>query len=191
MELQTPKGRKRKYAEYDELLNSIKGQTLNRPRYIRGIGIRAGERGITAWLKIRLPHGAVYQCKSYKAGSYLEIKAGKLVSFTWEQLEDLFRLYPVITLSRAWDGLRDKTGIKDIRIHDLRATCATYAASAGVPPKTLAALMGWSSLKMLEKYYVGVVESDTVQATVKIENAYQTSQEGQVTSTTFLTMMYN
>jgi len=33
-ELQKPKGRKRKYAEYEKLLGALKGQTPNRPVYI-------------------------------------------------------------------------------------------------------------------------------------------------------------
>ena len=90
---QQPKGRKRIYAEYEELLESLKGKVTDRPAYRGGIGISSGVRGATAWLKIRLPHGAVYRGRSYKAKGYLEIKAGRLDSFTWEQLEDLFRLY--------------------------------------------------------------------------------------------------
>lgn len=75
-ELQKPKGRKRKYAEYDELLNSLKGVTQDRPIYINGIGLCTGKRGATAWLKIRLRHGGVYKGRSFKVGQCLELRLG-------------------------------------------------------------------------------------------------------------------
>jgi integrase len=82
-----PKGRKRKYAEYEELLESLPKVMSKRPKYVKGIGVFRGARGETAWIKISLPHGAVYNSKSYKAGSSLEIKLGNLSSWSWQQLE--------------------------------------------------------------------------------------------------------
>jgi len=385
------RGRKRKYSEYEELLLSVKGKTLSRPVYKNGIGLLSGKRGITVYIKIRIPHGMVYKGKSIKPNKYIEMKVGNISSFTWEQVDDLFRFYQgkadrneafeeketptfseyietylarsnmvpmgiintrlsveknlrptfgakylkditpqdidlwqskllttkkpssvlrekvilkatlnmavsdgliehnpcdrsrsfkvperrprfmtrseiatflktateikdwlpdfimwalnsgmrrgeilslewkniiqkpngnhfvefrsgktqkirtvpctqemtfilerqlkrvgstaknvfpysLITLNRAWKSLRDQTGIDDIRIHDLRVTFASYGASAGIPPKTLATLMGHSSLKMIEKHYVGVSEADTILATSSIQKLFLTTK---------------
>jgi integrase len=83
--------------------------------------------------------------------------------------------YPIITLARAWKTLRDQTGIKDVRIHDLRVAFGSYGASAGVPLKTLASMMGHSTLRMLEKHYVGVSESDSVLASNTIQKSFETT----------------
>ena len=83
-----PKGRPKKYAEYDQLVASLPTVMTKRPKYIRGIGVFRGKRDETAWIKIRLPHGGTYGGKRYDAGSSLEIKLGNLSSFSWKQLEE-------------------------------------------------------------------------------------------------------
>jgi integrase len=83
-----PKGRKRKYAEYDELLQSLPKVMTKRPKYLNGIGIFRGARGDTAWLKVNLPHGSNYKGKSYRPGSSVEIKVGNLASWPWQELEE-------------------------------------------------------------------------------------------------------
>lgn len=88
---QAPKGRPRKFSEYDELLKSLPRPMTKRPKYIKGIGVFRGSRGDTAWIKVRLPHGATYQGRSYQAGASLEIKLGMLASWSWEQLDDKHR----------------------------------------------------------------------------------------------------
>lgn len=80
------RGRRSRYAEYDEFLSAIERPSGKRPRYLNGIGVFRGARGDTAWVKIGLPKGAVWQGKQYAAGSPLEIKLGRLTSFTWEQM---------------------------------------------------------------------------------------------------------
>jgi len=57
-----------------------------RPKYLKGIGVFRGARGDTAWIKLRLPHGAHYNGKPHAPGSSLEIKLGYLASWPWEQL---------------------------------------------------------------------------------------------------------
>ncbi len=82
-----PRGRKKKYAEYDDLLASLPKVMTKRPKYIRGIGVFRGSTGETAWVKINLRHGGEYKGKSYKPGHSLEIKLGSLSSWSWEQLD--------------------------------------------------------------------------------------------------------
>jgi hypothetical protein len=76
-------GRPSKYAEYDELLASLPKAMEKRPKYVRGIGLFRGSRGITAWLKIRLPHGGTLKRKTYAPGAYAEIKVGNFASWDW------------------------------------------------------------------------------------------------------------
>jgi hypothetical protein len=57
-------GRPSKYAEYEELLASLPKAMEKRPKYVRGIGLFHGSRGITAWLKIRLPNGGKLKKKT-------------------------------------------------------------------------------------------------------------------------------
>jgi hypothetical protein len=81
------RGRPRRYAGYEKLYASLPNVMSKRPRYLNGVGIFRGQRGDTAWAKIRLPHGSTSGGKSYDPGASLEIKLGALSSFTWEQLE--------------------------------------------------------------------------------------------------------
>jgi integrase len=62
-----------------------------RPKYVNGIGVFRGSRGITAWLKIRFPNGAAFRGKSYPPSSSVEIKVGNLSSWTWDQLTEKHR----------------------------------------------------------------------------------------------------
>ena len=86
-----PRGRKRKYAEYEELLQSLPKVMTKRPKYVNAVGVFRGSRGETAWVKISLPHGGIFKGKNYQPGSSLEIKLGSLSSWTWQQLEDKHR----------------------------------------------------------------------------------------------------
>lgn len=80
------RGRPPKYAEYDELVASLPDVMAKRPKYVRGIGVFRGSRGMTAWLKVRLPNGGVLKGKSYPPDASVEIKVGSLASWTWETL---------------------------------------------------------------------------------------------------------
>jgi len=86
-----PRGRKRKYAEYEELLQGLPKVMTKRPKYLNAVGIFRGSRGDTAWVKISLPHGGIFKGKDYGPGSSLEIKLGSLSSWSWAQLEEKHR----------------------------------------------------------------------------------------------------
>jgi hypothetical protein len=91
--IKRPVARKRKHSEYEELLASVSSEITKRPKYVKGIGVLHGKRGITAWLKIKMTREGRYKGQIYPAGSYLEMKLGLLPSFTWEQLEDAQRAF--------------------------------------------------------------------------------------------------
>lgn len=82
------RGRPKKFAEYEDILRAHPaGSMKKRPVYVNGVGVFRGSRGDTAWVKITLPHGGVFKGKSYSSGASLEIKLGKLSSYTWDELE--------------------------------------------------------------------------------------------------------
>ncbi len=75
-------GRPKKYAEYDQLIADMphgkKRPKFSRPKYIRGIGIYNGAKGMTAYIKIRMTRGGSYRGKLYAVGESLEIKMGHM-----------------------------------------------------------------------------------------------------------------
>jgi len=83
------RGRPRRYAEYEALLASLATIESKRPKYVKGIGLFRGARGVTAFVKIRLRHGGTFKGRAIAAGRSVEIKVGNKNSFTWEQLEAL------------------------------------------------------------------------------------------------------
>jgi integrase len=88
----TPRrGRPPKYAEFDELVANLPQVMEKRPKYVRGIGVFRGSRGLTAWLKIRLPNGGTMKGKSYAPNASVEIKLGNLTSWNWESLIEKHR----------------------------------------------------------------------------------------------------
>jgi integrase len=89
--LATRRGRPSRFAEYDQLVASLPAVMDKRPKYLNGIGVFRGSRGVTAWLKIRLPHGGVLKGKSYPPDASVEIKLGSLESWDWEALVQKFR----------------------------------------------------------------------------------------------------
>jgi integrase len=87
--MQAPRrGRPSKFAEYEQLVASLPNVMEKRPKYLNGIGLFRGTRGLTAWLKIRLAHGGTLKGRTYPPNASVEIKVGSLESWTWEQLTE-------------------------------------------------------------------------------------------------------
>ncbi len=57
-----------------------------------------------------------------------------------------------IALRRAWDKARKELGLPTLRMHDLRVTFARQLHEAGVPLKTIQALLGHSTPEMTLRY---------------------------------------
>ncbi len=55
-------------------------------------------------------------------------------------------------LRKAWDEIRELTGVPHIRWHDLRHTYAAYCAMAGMPLTTLRQRLGVGSLGLVQRY---------------------------------------
>jgi integrase len=82
-----PKGRPRRFAEHDQWLQSLEQPMGKRPKYLDGIGVYLGSNSSTIWIKILVPKGALYKGRSYTPGKSIEIKLGKLSSWSWQKAE--------------------------------------------------------------------------------------------------------
>lgn len=65
------------------------------------------------------------------------------------------RLFPVsmTTLKRSLAALWKATGLKDVRLHDLRRTHATILIQKNIDPRTVAGRLGHSGTSMLARHY--------------------------------------
>ncbi|WBX85578.1 tyrosine-type recombinase/integrase [Sphingosinicella microcystinivorans] len=72
-----------------------------------------------------------------------------------DRVEGDNRLFPVslTTLKRSLTGLWRATGLRDIRLHDLRRTHATLLLQRNIDPRTVAGRLGHSGTAMLAKHY--------------------------------------
>lgn len=72
-----------------------------------------------------------------------------------ERLEGDERLFPVslTTLKRSLTALWRRTGLQDVRLHDLRRTHATILIQRNIDPRTVAGRLGHSGTAMLAKHY--------------------------------------
>lgn len=52
----------------------------------------------------------------------------------------------------AWKDLLSKAGVRDARLHDARHTAATLLLVAGIHPRTVLGVLGWSQPLMLMRY---------------------------------------
>jgi integrase len=86
-EVNSKRGRPRKYRKFDELYESY-ALDKRRPIYCEGIGVRRGKRGDTIWVKVQLPHGGSWNGKTYRPGHAAEIKLGRKSSVTWQDAID-------------------------------------------------------------------------------------------------------
>lgn len=88
-------------------------------------------------------------------------------------------VFPVtkMTLRRKWEAAREKAGLMDVTMHDLRRTHSTHAAAAGVDLRTLAGRIGHADLSMLHKHYAAIVGSASVEAADTIQRVFDKIQE--------------
>ena len=58
----------------------------------------------------------------------------------------------VHTVEQTWRRLRQRAGLEDVRIHDLRHTAGTYAGRAGANAYLIRDLLGHKTLSMTARY---------------------------------------
>lgn len=66
-------------------------------------------------------------------------------------------------VNNAWEGVREKAGLPDLRFHDLRHVGATAYAKAGLGAHALMQLLGHTTTRMAE-VYVNLARSDVLDA---------------------------
>lgn len=54
----------------------------------------------------------------------------------------------------AWNKARDRAGVPELLIHDLRRTAARNMIRAGVPEKQVLLIVGWKTRVMLDRYNI-------------------------------------
>ena len=60
---------------------------------------------------------------------------------------------------RHWKPLLRRAGLPDIRLHDLRHTCATLLLTGGVHPKVVSELLGHANISITLDTYSHVIPS--------------------------------
>lgn len=91
------------------------------------------------------------------------------------------KYYSENSLRRLWDDLREKIGLDStIRLYDAtRHSYATQLANSGITLINVAKLLGYSSTKMAEKYYihtdVGRLKADITNISLKEKNVTKLS----------------
>lgn len=74
--------------------------------------------------------------------------------------------------NRNFRSILKKLGIEPIKFHGLRHTYATRLFEAGVPPKTVQALMGHANIDVTMNIYTHVMEETKVEAVEQIDNLF-------------------
>jgi integrase len=62
--------------------------------------------------------------------------------------------------ARTFEELREQAGVRRIRLHDTRHTCATLLAAAGTHPRTIMAVLGHSQIAVTMNIYTHVTTED-------------------------------
>jgi integrase len=66
-------------------------------------------------------------------------------------------------IKKPWERIRQAANLKDITLHDLRRTCGSYLAQAGVPLHTIGAILGHKD-QVVTKLYARLARDDERQA---------------------------
>jgi integrase len=129
-------------------------------RLLATTGMRLGEALALEWPDIDLP-GRAIRLRDAKAGArtvHLGAAAVAILAASEEPSGYVIRgRDPAKPLSahgaeNAWRRLRDRAGIPDARLHDLRHTAGTFAALAGGSAFVVRDLLGHKTLAMTNRY---------------------------------------
>ncbi len=137
----------------------------------KGLGIKEGTvKTAKSNREVVLPKECFTLLKQYKS---LQEERKKLLGSAWSDNKYLFKM-PWGTcmkpdwLTRQWSSFIDKNGLRHIRLHDLRHTCATYLLSLGTPIATVSRKLGHSDIYTTLNTYTHSVDKDDIQAVEKL-----------------------
>ena len=74
---------------------------------------------------------------------------------------------PRTKIGAAWNRVREKAGIEDVTVHDLRRTAGTFMRQAGVPMSDISDVLGHKSERVTE-IYARIGESAQKEAVEKL-----------------------
>lgn len=74
-------------------------------------------------------------------------------------------------LRRSFDAAIVKAGVRRIRFHDLRHTCASLLLAEGVPMRAIMEILGHSAMAITSDIYAHVMPSAHTNAATAIDNA--------------------
>jgi integrase len=159
----TNSGRMR-YLTFDEeakLFEQLQGQEWVQRIVTMAIntGMRQGEIFDLTWFDVDLPRGVIHIQVS-KNGKDRFVPINQTVRAMLEGLPHTNEhVFPsprtkgrLVDVERRFDLAKSDAGIQDFRFHDLRHTAATRMADCGADAFTLAAIFGWSDVRMALRY---------------------------------------
>jgi integrase len=122
-------------------------------------GMRQGEIFDLTWFDVDLPRGVIH-IRVSKNGKDRFVPINQTIRAMLEGLAHTSEyVFPspktegrLIDVKRRFDLAKSDAGIKDFRFHDLRHTAATRMADCGADAFTLAAIFGWSDVRMALRY---------------------------------------
>ncbi|GAB3615891.1 site-specific integrase [Okibacterium endophyticum] len=76
-------------------------------------------------------------------------------------------------LRRSFDAAIERAGVRRIRFHDLRHTCASLLLAEGVPMRVVMEILGHSAMGITSDIYAHVMPSALTNAATAIDNALQ------------------
>jgi integrase len=74
-------------------------------------------------------------------------------------------------VTREWDRLRDRADLPDLRLHDLRHSCATILTALGVHPRVVMEMLRHSQISMTMDTYAHVAPLLQREAADTLESA--------------------
>jgi integrase len=131
-------------------------------RLLATTGMRLGEALALTWPNVDLPGRAIRLPAAKTKGGARTVHLGAAAVTILDAVEqrdghvirglDPKGLLPVSTAEKAWQRLRERAGIPDGRLHDLRHTAGTFAALAGANAFAVRDFLGHRTLAMTGRY---------------------------------------
>jgi len=155
----------------DEELERLTDSMQEEPRHIQALiwlylltGARKSELLSLRWEDVHLdsPEPSFYLGNT-KNGRDMHVQLSEPAVRLFNQIErhahspfcfpsPVRTMRPLQDFRRYWRRIRERAGLEDVRLHDLRRTCGTKMAEAGVPLHTIAKVLNHSDVATTEIY---------------------------------------